>query len=294
MTSGRLWWFLSRRRWKRWMRALRGNTAAQLRVWCWNARQLAARADAAESSQSALKKAYIFDCLGGEGRPDLLFVCEVNGTLRDLTRMRGEARQLGYEMPFMIGSRRNGDTSAKPYFVNSIVAFTRRGAGRVVRHDEAELRCWAVRFRPTKTARSVVMVCLHGIHGARDSDEWCAAKSSFVTQADAAANVVAAGGGLLLGDFNFVPCASWRTGQGEAAASGYNKVHMERVQRLFGWACACCTPNRPPSGGHVVGPWRQEDGTVIWTRREATAAGWQYARIDGAAAYGREEPLWSM
>ena len=294
MTSCRLWWFLSRRRWKRWMRALRGNTAAQLRVWCWNARQLAARADAAESSQSALKKAYIFDCLGGEGRPDLLFVCEVNGTLRDLTRMRGEARQLGYEMPFMIGSRRNGDTSAKPYFVNSIVAFTRRGAGRVVRHDEAELRCWAVRFRPTKTARSVVMVCLHGIHGARDSDEWCAAKSSFVTQADAAANVVAAGGGLLLGDFNFVPCASWRTGQGEAAASGYNKVHMERVQGLFGWACACCTPNRPPSGGHVVGPWRQEDGTVIWTRREATAAGWQYARIDGAAAYGREEPLWSM
>ena len=55
---------------------------------------------------------------------------------------------------------------------------------------------------------------------------------------------------------------------------------MERVQGLFGWACACCTPNRPPSGGHVVGPWRQEDGTVIWTRREATAAGWQYARID--------------
>ena len=290
----RLWWFVSPRKWKRWMRSLRGNTAAELKVWFWNARQLAARADAAHSSPSALKKAHILDCLSGEGRPDVFFVCEVNGSLRDLTRLRGEARRVGYEMPFMIGSRRGGDTSARQQFVNSIVAFTRRGAGRVVWHCEEELRCWVVRFRPCKSARTVNLVCLHGIHGARDSDEWCAAQSSFVTQADAAANAVASGGGLVLGDFNFVPCASWRTGQGEEAATGYAKVHMERVQGLFGWTCACCTPGRPPSAGFVVGPWRREDGSIVWTRREATAAGWQYARIDGAAAYGREASLWRM
>ena len=80
----RLRWAWTRRRWKAFQRAQRGNTADKVLVWYWNGRQLAAGAAAERFSRKARVggesvSGRAWRWLAGElevGQPDAICVCK--------------------------------------------------------------------------------------------------------------------------------------------------------------------------------------------------------------------------
>ena len=94
-------WHISRRRWKRLMRAMRGNTMEdEIVVSVWNAEKMLAEPN--PKSASARKKAWLLQRLDHEA-PDVVFLLEVMGEPKALLDFRRHLRKCGYDCRWLVG-----------------------------------------------------------------------------------------------------------------------------------------------------------------------------------------------
>jgi hypothetical protein len=183
-----------------------------VRVVCWNARHL--RAAAADA-----KRAWLAEQMEAS-RPAVVVLCEVDGAFAAMKALRSWAsRTLKYDMRFMAGEG-GGDTGG-------LVVLVDRAQGTFAGFKRLTLRAFGVEVVHKADATRRAYAAVHGVFTA-----------AFREQVDAAeAWVRDRGGGLVLGDFNHVPCRAWRVSRVALSASD------RRLRRLCGAVCgaACCT-----------------------------------------------------
>ena len=284
---------LLRRRWKRLMRALRGNTppsatatsrkfATGLSVVFWNAQSLAAKAakqgrkmDASVAKWEWLRAQYA----KGE-RPTVIVLAEVEGTLGEMRKgLQGWARALQYEPRFLPGeggSRREqaGTLSNK----NGLVMLVAKEQAKAVRHVRVEERVLGLVFRIVGEGRLRAICGLHGLSADGSSD--------FGKQLGAAEDwLQSQGGGVLVGDFNRVPCSAFRKGE-----HGLTQDDLA-LRKLTRFRCGCCQAPCEEGVQRLIGMGAAEKWLDGWTRFEA---GVGTSCIDFGVAIGlREEGRWS-
>ena len=245
-----------------------------VRVVCWNARHL--RAAAAD-----VKRAWLTEQVEAS-RPAVVVLCEVDGAFKAMKALRSWAsRVLKYDMRFLVGEG-GGAT-------NGIVVLVDRAQGSFAGFKRLALRAFGVEVVHKADAQRRAYAAVHGVF-----------TTAFREQVDAAeAWVRDRGGGLVLGDFNHVPCRKWRVSRAALSASD------KRLRRLCGTVCeaTCCRASVGGGAGRVVGSDGGGDGAVGaaegepgWTRF-ATADGRMRgptARYDFAVAIGCEEGAWQL
>ena len=139
------------------------------------------------------------------------------------------------------------------------------------------------------------MACMHGLSAespksAFDVDDTPIRTSHALQLAKAREWIDEGGGGLLGGDFNRVPCCSWRTPQ-------MRKLSDDdlRMRDACGWRCACCKEDgEMAASSRLVGA--SDAGTVPpWTRWHTKNGIRQHptACIDYVIAFGSEEHRWT-
>ena len=182
-------------------------------------------------------------------RPAVLVLCEVSGDFGAMVAMRKwAARRLQYDMRFLVGEGGHGK--------NGIVALVDRAQGSFGAFKRLEARVLGFEVMHKADAQTRAYVGLHGLGEGfeaqlRGMREWLQAQ----------------GGGLVLGDFNHVPCRRWRASGGALSA-------QDRLMRRFcGAVCAaeCCGGFLRAAGGQEAAGRRgtgvgQSGGAV---RREA-------------------------
>ena len=245
-----------------------------VRVVCWNARHL--RAAAADA-----KRAWLAEQVEAS-RPAVVVLCEVDGAFKAMKALRSWASSaLKYDMRFLVGEG-GGAT-------NGIVVLVDRAQGSFAGFKRLALRAFGVEVVHKADAQKRAYAAVHGVFTA-----------AFREQVDAAeAWVRDRGGGLVLGDFNHVPCRKWRVSR--AALSAMDK----RLRKLCGTVCeaTCCRASVGGGADRVVGGDGGGDGAPGsaegepgWTRF-ATADGrirGPTARYDFAVAIGCEEGAWRL
>ena len=267
---------------------------AAIRVVFWNAKRLCAGA-------SSAKREWLKTRLD-ESSPSLVLLAEVDGGHVDMQRMRGWAGRQGYNMRWLMASSTPG--------VNGIVALLRKEAGafgRVVALHERVLGVEVLHRRGVADGRRRQYVAIHGLHGHEGTGEsgdvvWSGAGRGQVSRgvsaqlAAARACTEAAGGGVIIGDFNAVPCKRWRTAGTAIGVSG------RLLRRICGRVCSCCSPtSESPDatcyviGGAGLGPWSGE-AQIGWTRFATQAGTWTRptSRIDFGVALGSEGGAWRI
>ena len=243
-------------------------------VMCWNARHL--RAAAAD-----VKRAWLAEQVEAS-RPAVVVLCEVDGAFTAMKALRSWASSaLKYDMRFLVGEG-GGAT-------NGIVVLVDRAQGSFAGFKRLALRAFGVEVVHKADAQKRAYAAVHGVFTA-----------TFREQVDAAeAWVRDRGGGLVLGDFNHVPCRKWRVSR--VALSAMDK----RLRRLCGAVCEaeCCRASTGGGADRVVGGDGGGDGAVGaaegepgWTRFATTEGRVQgpTARYDFAVAMGREEGAWRL
>ena len=240
----RLRWAWTRRRWKAFQRAQRGNTADKVLVWYWNGRQLAAGAAAERFSRKAREggesvSGRAWRWLAGElevGQPDAICVQEVVGGLRELRAVRSWFRQRGYEARTSMGAGGSRSSDGAPISTsNGSVWAVRRESGRICGHRLLAVRTYAVEVRWRGDPGRVRLVGLHGLHAERrawgEDDYDRPPVHSFREQLRAAEEYAPE---LMVGDLNKVTCVNMRE-------SGYALSVADRALReTAGWRCVCC------------------------------------------------------
>ena len=166
----RVWscWFISAKKWKAFCRAITGNTAGSEEVWAWNARKLCARLVDAGGSKSGIKWTWLRDQLC-EHRPSVVFVMEVEASLRELRGLTRFFTELGYRHEFAVGAfiRR---TEGRPVFCNCIVGAVRKEFGAIVSRRRLTERCLELGVQPVGLRIVRRWVCTHGLHSVVDVD----------------------------------------------------------------------------------------------------------------------------
>ena len=189
------------------------------------------------------------------------------------------ARGIQYEpcfLPGVGGSRRavgNGTGSCK----NGVIALVAKEQAKLVRWVRVEERVLGIEVRIASENRTRVVCGLHGLSSEGDSN--------FGQQLGAAEDWLREhGGGLLVGDFNRVPCCTFRKGAHVLAADDL------QLRKLARWRCTCCQAPVEDGGQRLVGAGVAESWLGGWTRfdgEEGTSC------IDFGIAVGdKEEGKW--
>ena len=247
----------------------------------WNSRALDMHAVEQSKGAATWQKLGWLKAYMEDDKPDVVFLGEVSGNLVQAQRLRRWWRREGYDMRMTPGSK--GDAT-KP----------KNGIAVAVRHKTAVIEATRplaegvmgtkIRHREEGAARAMCYV--HGLHG----DTLAA-----VRQLEAAEGWIGeAGGGVMMGDFNHVPCVQWRRGNHQL-----NRPD-QKIRELTGWSCACCgfgaSAHRVIGGAYSGGGSGGIGGDVGWTRFDSERGSWgtPSARIDYGIAIGKEEGAWAL
>ena len=254
-------------------------------VACWNA--LGLRAVAAdlrlrkyEGSASRAKLAWLSEWLRVE-RPFVVVLLEVDGCKAEMGCLRSWFARLGYLMAWSPGE--GGEARCGKQLgahANGIAVAVCATAGKLVALKRLAERAVGFSVRRKRIARLLHGGAIHGLHGVQRSEDDVPGEPparSFLAQLNALRDwVQAQGGGLVLGDFNRVPCMSWR----EPRPSGKLSKDGEALQLTMGWRCSCCSPSGAvPSAGGLV---EEAGGGVSWSHRSSSSQ----AKLDFGFAVG--------
>ena len=279
----RLRWHIDRRAWKRLMRALRGNTVANMfHVALWNAREF--HVDANPSREASRKKMLWIMSRLLEEDVDVCFLLEVVGAHEAFTAevhgLRAFAAKIGYCVRWMVGeggSQREQRQSSESH-TNGIAVLVKKATctiERYVRIEERVLGVW-LQGRNGKEQIRMRAAAIHGLHheGTSSFKKQLQATHAWATDATHESK-----GCLVVGDFNYVADVMWRS-------SG---TELDSKDKLFKDFIA-------QPGVEYVSPIASRP-MIIWTRRGDTAtegsnAEGSGAMLDGAVAIGCECTIW--
>ena len=162
-------------------------------------------------------------------RPAVVVLCEVDGAFAAMKQLRRWASStLKYDVRFLVGCGGG--------WTNGIVVLIDRAQGSFGKFKRLAPRVLGFEVTHKADATTRAYAALHGF-----------STSGFAEQVrEAKAWVMERGGGLVMGDFNHVPCKRWRT-SGKAPAS-----ELRLMRGLCGAVCACCGAEHG-AGGRVVG-----------------------------------------
>ena len=225
-----------------------------VRVAFWNARVLGAAAANA-------KREWLAEQIEGS-RPAVVVVCEVSGDWHAMKKLRSwVASKLQYDMRILTGE----DGGA----TNGIVVLVDRAQGSFGNFKRLAKRVIGFEVVHKADARRRAYVGMHGLFSAAFGQQLKEAETWLRER----------GGGLVLGDFNHVPCRRWRV-------SGVALTAQDKLMRRFcGAVCEseCCSGMMHVEGriaeGRVVGGDGGEVGGGAagepgWTRFSTPAATW--------------------
>ena len=257
-----------------------------LRVAFWNARHLGA-------SRSCFKRAWLEDQIRCD-RPTVVGIVEVDGDFKDMRDLRRWAKRLGYETRFLPGEGRGGGGGSADSTANGMVFMVDRKEATIKSFRRLHERVLGIELHH-RDARRRRYALIHGLFD-----------SGFNRQVEEARNFVRqhAQGGLVLGDFNHVPCRRWRASdagaEARAARGQLRLAPADRAMRkLCGAACSCCTLSGREPVCRVIGGGGEAhsaDGSVGFTRFNTTnkVAARATARYDVAVELGDEEGVWRL
>jgi len=281
----RLRWYLTRRAWKRFMRALRGNTVElKLKVSVWNARQLNAE-QTSDNSVSLEKMKWLKLRLDGEA-PDICFLLELTGTRDNFTEqrkgLRAQMHDVGYTTHWIVGEGGSSrERTGSDTHTNGIAILTRRSTCKLVSYQRLEERLLGATVQTTgANPLHLRVAAIHGLH-----DE---GSSSFQKQMMAASDWAKkdngqGAGALLVGDFNYVADISWRSSTAPLSPN-------DKFLRGF-------ITGASPIAEYVSDQVGQSN-YVTWTRRPGAFGAnignreGEGAMLDGAMAFGVEIHKW--
>ena len=260
-----------RREWARLMRAAKGNTADRVEVIHWNTRQL----DAGCASVTGREKLDWLTSELGARRPTVVFLSEVLGDLSAFRVLRKRLRHISYSAVFLPGARDGRKDGI-------VCAVATEQAGLVKWHAVAE-RALGVTVQHRGEADERAYAYVHGVTASSDSQR---PSTRFRVQLRAAVRWVRdRGGGLLLGDMNYVPCAEWRVRR-----APLNPGDLA-LRRTVGWTCACCARASDAGVDDVIvlgGDGGVLEGDEGWTRYATHNGEWgsPTSRIDLSLVLG--------
>ena len=254
--------------------------------------------------ESVRKFEWLLATFNGVNRPDVIFVAEVTGSVQELVVLcRWVRRKLKYDLRWLPGeggskrvdgagiSHANGIIAMVAMESNTFVAEERGAEGSRKAAVRVAERVFGVIVRPKGSMVAIPLVALHGLHTTASEGVETALMAveqgarSFQGQLHAAEEwLLSNGGGLLVGDFNRVPCTSFR------ANPKYVLNEDDRaLRRVCGFRCDCCAPT-------VDGPSRLvgRDGAVKvdWTHFDSTGAG--VSRLDFGVEIGVSTGRWKL
>ena len=243
--------------------AVTGGGAARAAISCasWNAQGL--------NAPGRPKMAWLSGWLV-EHSPAVLFVQEVHGTLVDFRHLRSWLRRRGYDARFLPGA----DTRRR----TGVLAAVRVDAGRITGYERVATRALGLRVRMHGELDDRFFCGMHGISSVNGS--------AFCLQLRAAEAYARRGvSGLVVGDFNHVPCRSWRCGFDQLSKGDL------AMRKLAGWSCGCCDGLAPPDEhtSACIVP-SADDSLSGWTRFHTGGGvlGDGTSRIDYAVGFPRE------
>ena len=238
-----------------------GQKKKELRVFFWNTQRW--RAGVEDERGGWLREQITLR------EPTVVALAEVEGSREEFKRAQKWARAQGYDAKYVVGEDGGGTR------VDGSAAAAQNGMVVMVRRSEAALK---VQKRLAPRVMGVVVqhktdrkerryVFLHGVHGA-----------GFRGQLKAAQEFAQNGGALVAGDWNHVPCGSWR-------ASGELGARDRWVQKMCGGVCG----SKVVGGAGGVAP-----GEVGWTQFAGVrgADGRPTSRVDYAVVAGPKEEAW--
>ena len=273
----------------------------------WNTQGLAAGMDKATEATSATSKRKLswLDTQLEATKPMLLFLMEVQGSKTAFNKgLRRWCRCRGYSAEILPG----GDDKRK----TGIVVAVNKGQAKLKVARALCARVLGVQIECKRDGNVLHAACIHGFNEESkqmhfDEQNEPVKGESHARQLTVAEEWVdAAGGGLVGGDLNRVPCTEWRA----PLASGRTRRLTDddwRTRKLMRFQCDCC---RAPDDDHravrVIGGSGCAAGGVGFTRWDTTteddkvsgkaARTWvrASARIDTVTALGREEGRWRL
>ena len=279
----RLRWHISRRVWKRRMRALRGNTVEEMfNVALWNAREF--HAEACPSREASRAKAVWVLRRLQEEDVDVCFLLEMMGSQEAFTAeiygLRALAKKIGYAVRWMVGeggSQREQRQSGES-FTNGIAVLVKQATCGIERHarlEERVLGVW-IRGRGAKEQLQTRIAAIHGLHHSGISSFEKQLQATYAWAADYSQTVK---GCIVVGDFNYVADEAWRSSRTTLSVN-------DRALRDF-----IAQP-----GAEYVLPCPSQP-LIVWTRKggeasETINSDGLGSMLDGAVAIGAECALW--
>jgi endonuclease/exonuclease/phosphatase family metal-dependent hydrolase len=276
-------WHISKRAWKRRMRALRGNTVEEMfNVALWNAREF--HADSCPAREASRAKALWIMRRLQEEDVDVCFLLEVMGSQEAFTAktygLRALAKKIGYEVRWMVGeggSQREQRQSGES-FTNGIAVLVKQATCTIERYarlEERVLGVW-IRGRGMTEQLQTRIAVVHGLHHSGTSSF---EKQLQATHAWAADYSQAVKGCIVVGDFNHVAEEAWRSSR--TALSANDRAFRDYITQ---------------PGAEYVLP-HPPQPLVVWTRKggeasEVSEADGFGSMLDGAVAIGCECGLW--
>ena len=285
---------MTRREWKRFCRALTGNTVPPKRrdhivTGVWNCRSAKFSDDkrSEDANKSAVKLAAVFKRLELE-EPDVVALLEIDFESKvRYFAMAKRFRKAGYEPRMLMGEGGSGrrlDEKEATSTANGILTLFRKRTVKVKAHGRLEERTVGAVIEWTgETTLTIKVAVVHGLHHA--------GLSSFALQLDTVSEWMqgeavgsSAGDGILMADFNYVACKAWRDYGGEPEELHGNDLAL---RRLAGNVCSCCEQLQlKGSSSHVT--CRGMRSGLAWTRFGKGGG----AMLDGAVAFGAEQGKW--
>jgi hypothetical protein len=276
-------WHFSRKAWKRRMRALRGNTVAEMfNVALWNAREF--HADACPAREASRAKALWIMRRLQEEDVDVCFLLEVMGPQDAFTAgtfgLRAMAKKIGYVVRWMVGeggSQREQRQSGES-FTNGIAVLVKQATCTIERHvrlEERVLGVW-IKGRGTKEQLQTRIAAVHGLHHSGASSFASQLQATYTWAADPSQIVK---GCLVVGDFNYVAEEAWRSSHTMLNAN--DRAFRDYISQ--------------PGAEYVLPAASQP--LVVWTRKGGDAAdacdsdGFG-SMLDGAVSIGSECGWW--
>ena len=215
-------------------------------VVCWNSQALkAAAADLRvrkyEGSASRLKLSWLGEWVRVE-LPFVVVLLEVEGTNKEMASLRAWFARVGYRMSWVPGE--GGEARSGKQLgahANGVAVAVRLAAGKLVAIKRLAERAVGFSVRRKLVARVLHGGAVHGLHGVQRSEDDLPGEPparSFAAQLRALQDwLQSQGGGLLFGDFNWVPCLSWR----QPRPAGRLQPNGVALQTAMGWRCKCCS-----------------------------------------------------
>ena len=279
----RLRWHISRKKWKRRMRALRGNTVVEMfNVVLWNARELHAEAGPTREASRA-KMQWIMRRLQEED-VDVCFLLEVMGSQEAFTAetygLRALAKKIGYVARWIVGEggSQREQLQSGDSFTNGIAVLVKQATcsiERYIRLEERVLGVW-IRGRAKMEQLHTRIAAMHGLHHGGSSSFEKQLQATYLWATDASQAVK---GCLVVGDFNYVADEAWRSSH--TALTANDRLFRDYISQPG-------VEYVPPIASKPLIVWTRKGGNVA----EVNNLDGYGSMIDGAVMIGAECGLW--